>query len=523
MADGLGLPRFRTRASRMQLIKSPTRFYKAIESIIERAQERVFLSSLYIGKDETDLMDTLKTTLSKRPALRAIVLVDALRSTREGQFRIDPVTRRPNTSCASLLASLTRDFPDQVDVCLYRTSGLPVWLEKLIGKRVVEGAGLQHMKIYGGDNEFIMSGANLSHDYFSNRQDRYVHFWDQPLLSNYLISLILLCGHFSYRLMAAKAVEAGKEHPHHSAYALQWDGSNSQLLLGEADDGTVNEGGCHIAALERQPLREHKFAFDAGKLVNAFTQRWRQHCEEELANYNNTQVTNDEDDDNAAFVVPLLQMGPLNITNETDAMPRIFEALRREGLAADMPGCLDLTSGYFSLHSPYKSLVLDAPSEAFETRIVAAAPESNGFFGSKGISRHIPMAYTWLEQKFWKAVQRRGKERSIELLEWVKSGWTYHAKGIWWTPPRTRALGPTHTLIGSSNFGYRSALRDLECTFLVEAPQSGQSCLTHVLKEEVNDLRHNATVPVNDALFAQDDRKVSWGVRIAAELIKGRL
>lgn len=39
----------------------------------------------------------------------------------------------------------------------------------------------------------------------------------------------------------------------------------------------------------------------------------------------------------------------------------------------------------------------------------------------------------------------------ITLWEFIKPGWTYHAKGLWYTLPDQRK--PSLTLIGSSNFG----------------------------------------------------------------------
>lgn len=152
VSDQLRLPRFSAHSSRMKLLRTPPAFYKEVKGIIARAQERIFISSLYIGKEETELIGCIRDALQKRPYLRVLILVDALRSTREGPYS------STNTSCASLLGSLARDYPDQVDVRLYRTPGLPLWLEKIIGKRLVEGAGLQHMKVYGGDDEVIISG-----------------------------------------------------------------------------------------------------------------------------------------------------------------------------------------------------------------------------------------------------------------------------------------------------------------------------------------------------------------------------
>lgn len=60
--------------------------------------------------------------------------------------------------------------------------------------------------------------------------------------------------------------------------------------------------------------------------------------------------------------------------------------------------------------------------------------QANGFYGSKGLSGRIPEGYTLLEQRFWTSVQRAGREwkeglGGVQLNEWLREGWTYHAKG----------------------------------------------------------------------------------------------
>lgn len=49
------------------------------------------------------------------------------------------------------------------------------------------------------------------------------------------------------------------------------------------------------------------------------------------------------------------------------------------------------------------------------------------------MSGRLPEAYTWLERRFWQAAVKAGKispsHKSIELNEWEREGWTYHAKG----------------------------------------------------------------------------------------------
>ena len=76
------------------------------------------------------------------------VLTDMLRGTREA----------PEACSASLLAPLVAEFgDDRVQIRMYHTPKL-TGLKKHLPKRINEGWGLQHMKLYGMDDELIMSG-----------------------------------------------------------------------------------------------------------------------------------------------------------------------------------------------------------------------------------------------------------------------------------------------------------------------------------------------------------------------------
>ena len=77
------------------------------------------------------------------------ILTDALRGTREA----------PDPSCASLLAPLVTEFgSDRVEIRMYHTPNLTGLRKEYIPKRINEGWGLQHMKLYGIDDEIILSG-----------------------------------------------------------------------------------------------------------------------------------------------------------------------------------------------------------------------------------------------------------------------------------------------------------------------------------------------------------------------------
>lgn len=50
--------------------------------------------------------------------------------------------------------------------------------------------GVHHQKIYIFDDSVIIGGANLSHNYFLNRKDRYLHFKECPDFTDYLFDYL---------------------------------------------------------------------------------------------------------------------------------------------------------------------------------------------------------------------------------------------------------------------------------------------------------------------------------------------
>lgn len=95
----------------------------------------------------------MNQALHDNPDLKVSILTDALRGTRE----------TPNPSCASLLASLVAEHgSDRVEIRMFHTPNLTGLRKKWIPKRINEGWGLQHMKLYGIDDEIILSGYGIT-------------------------------------------------------------------------------------------------------------------------------------------------------------------------------------------------------------------------------------------------------------------------------------------------------------------------------------------------------------------------
>ena len=58
--------------------------------------------------------------------------------------------------------------------------------------------GVHHMKVHVFDNHVMMTGANLSEDYFTDRQDRCIVIQDCQALADYFDDLINLVQDVSY-------------------------------------------------------------------------------------------------------------------------------------------------------------------------------------------------------------------------------------------------------------------------------------------------------------------------------------
>lgn len=470
------LPLFRVEANNIQLIEHPSKFYEKLVNLIQSAKRRIFLASLYIGKTEYDLIDTLKSSLTKHKGLKVTILVDRLRSTREGEYREE---NSSTESCASLLAGLQSQFPEQVEIRAFRAPDLPTWLETLVGKRFVEGWGLQHMKIYGGDDSVMISGANLSNDYFTNRRDRYLYMHD-TIISNYLYELFLTASRYSFSLQAIGAPSQ------HASYRLEWD-----------------EGARLDIQIDGKPTGPTSWKRRMGNQIERMTNEWK----DRLKDLKSEKSASHDSVD----LVPFLQMGPMKIQQETTCVPEIL------AYANDRPESqLDFTTGYFSINPQYAEWILKGQ---FQSEMITASPKANGFYGSKGVSRHLPAAYTWLTNRFWKRLVGKNRHDRVKINEWNKEGWTYHAKGIWFSP--TPESKPTLTLLGSSNFGIRSAKLDLECTFLLDAHRS--PVLQTRLKEELEELKRDAKDEVGSEMFSRPERKVHWGVKVAAWCVQRML
>lgn len=357
---------------------------------------------------------------------------------------------------------------------MYHTPNLTGIRKAILPKRINEGWGLQHMKLYGIDDEIIMSGANLSNDYFTNRQDRY-HVFKSREITEYFHRVYRTTCDLSYQVLPAGQEKGG--------FVTQWPEKN----VGPA------------------PLEDPK-----GYIASA-TKAFQPLLNDRPSSANTSEKEGD------THVYPLLQLTPLLKPDSSNELPALTSILRKLAATEFAGSQWTFTAGYFNMTPEVRQLLLDSkPSSA---TVVAASPWANGFYGSKGVSGMLPAAYTYLSRQFLDSVSRAGLSNQIAVKEWRKGtfntpgGWTYHAKGIWITLPGQE--NPCISLVGSSNYTKRSYSLDLEANTLIVTSNPD---LQRRLGEEERWLQEYAT-QVNRDDYAKTERRVGLHVRLAMWIV----
>lgn len=114
-----------------------------------------------------------------------------------------------------MLLPLLREHERQVNVALFHTPDLRGMWKTHVPERWNEIVGLLHMKVAVFDDDVLVTGANLSDQYFVNRQDRYVLIRDAPELANFFESLVQGVSDVSFMLTPEDEVKLASEDSAH--------------------------------------------------------------------------------------------------------------------------------------------------------------------------------------------------------------------------------------------------------------------------------------------------------------------
>ncbi|KAJ3291472.1 CDP-diacylglycerol--glycerol-3-phosphate 3-phosphatidyltransferase [Borealophlyctis nickersoniae] len=465
-------PVFSVKADNVEIIDEPSQFFNTIQKGIGSARKNIVLASLYLGAEEGRLVDALRQALldPSRPDLRVNVLIDYFRG-----------TRGPGVSSASLLEPLLREFPDRVTVSLYHTPAFGGYMKKVCPPRFNEAFGLQHIKVYMFDGDVMLSGANLNTDYFVDRQDRYVMFRDSSDLAQYFNDLIRTISGFSYTL-------APRQPSTSSSQSSSPSSSPFNLIPPPALTASTHSRD------------RSRFQSVAASSMQDFCSRWFQSTRRLRENL----LEGGLGADGSGFdtvVVPAIQMGQLGVRQDEEVMVSIMDTVggRTGGDRDDGKWTVNLSSGYLNFPPIYQDRIVDSSARY---SVLTAAPEANGFFNSKGVSRHLPAAYTYLEHQLFQLLKSAGRGTDVIIHEYKRPGWTFHAK-----------------VIGSSNFGQRSLERDLEAQAVIVTRNEK---LRRRLTQNLEFLYQDST-PVTADTFDLPDRIVHPMVKLSARIISSML
>ncbi|VDO06108.1 unnamed protein product [Rodentolepis nana] len=319
-------PKISFESNQLEILETPNDFFNTIENGLKTAKNRVVLSTLYLGTGE--LEERLVKALIENPNKPlVIILADATRSTRplkitekfvgQGSKSSPSSPVGENSSSPLFLLQRIANLPNS-RVSLFQTHKLRGFLYKMLPERMNEILGLQHMKVYIFDDDVIISGANLSDEYFTTRQDRAWLFRGVSKLAEFYTDLINIVSSLSYVV--------------------------------------TPEGELKANSKETEPILASGSAY-----CSLFQARIECFLSTARGKYSSS-----SDTDSTSFssvILPLVQMGAYKINQEFPFVMRILQYLR---LCDDNESSLEisLTSGYF------------CPTDEFEEALIAIAQKS---------------------------------------------------------------------------------------------------------------------------------------------------
>jgi len=434
--DDMLYPSFEIEPENVQILNEPNDYYEYLKKMFSEATERIVISSLYLGTGvlEKELVQVIKENLERNKELKVKVLFDYSRGLRNEE------------NSATVLQDLLHTYPDRCKLYLYHTPKLRGIWKRILPQRIEETIGVMHMKMYLADDNMLITGANLSRDYFVDRQDRYM----------VLKSCAQLCDFYS-------------------------------LLFDIVKDFSFEVGPTGAISFNNMNKRLHPYLGIYSEFCNAFSEQinslYRSYTTNKSSCMYLAQINSDPSEDRA-FIIPLVQNGHVGV--------RIDEHFTNNIISSSSKATqFYMATGYFNLTPNYINRIL---TNAAQFKILTTSALGNGFYGSKGFSRYIPDLYTCIEKNFYDLIIRTKQQTRVKIFEYYRDKWTFHAKGVWYVPNAGDGL-PTLTIIGSSNFGHRSVHRDLEFQLAIF---SKNKPLQQQLLKEKNYIYQNAKVVASD-------------------------
>lgn len=160
-------PVFPISASKLEIFSAqgPVVFHQHLRRLLRSAKRRISIASLYLGTGEKEagLLKEIRFALEQSPQLQVQVVLDYSRGQR----------KTSNGTSITFMSDLVDAFPERFQLYMHRLPQLE-GMASLLPSPLDECLGVFHFKALVFDDTAIITGANLSDEYFHCREARYI-------------------------------------------------------------------------------------------------------------------------------------------------------------------------------------------------------------------------------------------------------------------------------------------------------------------------------------------------------------
>jgi len=462
---------------------TPTEFHEELCTRIRQAKQRILLATLYIGPaasslsiKEAEFLEALNHASCTNLEIK--ILMDASRGRRP--VFINKSTNTKTCSASAVYSRIARSnmlAENGVFLCqvLGRTKA---WLPSPLN----EVAGVFHMKVYIIDDCLILSGANLSEEYFTNRHDRY-------------------------------------------------------LMIVNGGNGLVD---CYADIVRTFCHASTKFEEQASKLERIFSyEGLAKRSQFLIKNLTQIMCSTDNQQSNVAtqvvaYAVPTIQIPDLNhilpFPTDSQTLHRLLAEFASISHNHNLRPSIRLSSAYLN---PTQQLIevletYNRMSDVPSVYLISAGTKSHGFAPRKGGGTGrdwIPFAFQEIAYLLEKSFPG-----GVHLFD--RDNWTFHAKGLWFSTDDLAASHQMNSLAltspstlhisvhGSGNYGCRSHKLDVESNCVLILPsaceKSDATWLQRAFADEWNKKAHFSH-PITTEL-ASTEKLFTLGTRLRVKM-----
>ncbi|KAH9600019.1 Phospholipase D-like domain [Trypanosoma melophagium] len=397
------------RAETVHVLAGPAKFYAELQRRVREAQRRIVMSALYVGDGPLSaqfvacLEEKLRDAVQRGQSLDVCLLLDHNRMHH---------SRNLLTVQRLLLLQPPATTAVRVRVCLFQSPSRWGRLLAPLG-RAREVLGVQHTKIFCfDDRDTILTGANLSDDYFATRMDRYVVIEENPHVAAWFTDLVQTLCHISHPVVCREEFASRKGDSTSSSGSSSKDkinGSINNPRLHKKSDLVILPNASGV-----DPSSEcSAFCVLAHQLLKDFAARAAE-ASAKLQPFGKQYDT---------FIFPTLQYGRAGVFHDSLVLQQLLHMVPASTH-------IYLTSPYLNMYEQFVDEVLQSKNSY---DFITASVDTNGWRGAKGFAGYIPYFYLQLERAFYYLMREYGCSDRVRVREFSADGLTFHAKGLWFT------------------------------------------------------------------------------------------